>query len=263
VRPAAPPPRPAAPAARPAAPAAAAANPSLPLFLQAPPDETPAQQLGRLQAALDYLGPANHFEALGLTRKANAAEVKKTFFVLARELHPDTVSDVTSPLHALKVRLFARINEASQVLGDEAQRKEYEAELDGKAGAVDVSRIFAAEEKFQRGEIMIRARKYVDGLKLIEEAIQLNDKEAEFFAWRGWAKFLLAKDRQLQHPESVADCKKALALVDRCLPAWLFLANMAKAMGNLKEAERNFKKVIDLDPKHVEALRELRLMGKK
>ena len=186
--------------------------------------------------------------------------MKKAFFVLARELHPDTVSTGNQALRSLKERLFSKINEASQVLTDEKRRKEYEEELDGKANNVDIARIFAAEEAFQKGEIMIKARKYDAGLKLVEEAILLNGQEAEFYAWRGWARFLLAKDRKSQRDESVGDCKKAIAMVPVCLPAWLFLANMAKALSE-PEAERYYRKVLELDPKHVEAQRELRLMG--
>jgi len=188
--------------------------------------------------------------------------VKKAFFQLARELHPDTVQDGNAELRDLKQRLFSRVNEAAQVLGDEKRRKEHEDELDGK-GNVDVARIFAAEEAFQRGEIMIKARKVAEGLALIDEAIELNADEGEFYAWRGWARFVLSKDRKTQHPASVADCKKALAMIEKCLPAWLFLGNMAKAMGELPDAERAFRKVLELDPKHVEAQRELRTMGRK
>jgi predicted TPR repeat methyltransferase len=57
--------------------------------------------------------------------------------------------------------------------------------------------------------------------------------------------------------------KRALKLVDRCLPAHLFLGHMQKVVGNLKAASSSFQRVLDLDEKHVEAQRELRLMGKK
>ena len=57
--------------------------------------------------------------------------------------------------------------------------------------------------------------------------------------------------------------KKALKLVDRCLPAHLFLGHMQKVVGNLKSAASSYQRVLELDEKHVEAQRELRLMGKK
>ena len=57
--------------------------------------------------------------------------------------------------------------------------------------------------------------------------------------------------------------KKALKLVERCLPAHLFLGHMQKVVGNIKAASSSYQRVLDLEPTHIEAQRELRLMGKK
>ena len=259
---AAPPVRPAAAPAKPAAPVVSRPPPT---FAQGPENESPESALERLSALWERLAKADHFEVLGLDRKtANPAETKRNFFVLAKELHPDTVTDTSlADLKEVKERLFARINEAAQVLGDEKRRKEYESELDGKAENVDVSRIFAAEENFQKAEIFIKARKYQEGLDLLEQAIQMNADEAEFYAWRGYAKFLLSKDRKQSFEECSGDCRKALKMVERCLPAHLFLGHMAKALGDLKLAKKCYTRVLELDEKHIEAQRELRLMGTK
>jgi hypothetical protein len=252
----------AAPAAKPAPPAAP--PPPTTTIATGPENETPQAQLKRLSALRDRIAKADHFEALGLTRKTNAAEVKRTFFSIAREVHPDTVTDPgQQELRALKEDLFARVNEAAQALSDDKRRKEYEDELAGNASQVDVARIFAAEEAFRKAEIMIKARKYQEGLDLIEEALALNDHEAEFYAWRGYAKFMLAKDRKPVYEDCVADCKRALKLVEKCLPAHLFLGHMAKVMGEIKAASAEYHRVLDLDQTNIEAQRELRLMGKK
>lgn len=248
--------KPAPPPPKPAAPSRTYATPPL--------DETPEAQLARLRGIVARLEKGTHFEALGLDRKAPPAEVKKAFVLLARDLHPDTVTDPSqAELRGVKESLFARVNEAAQVLGDDARRKEYEAELTGDKKDVDVGRIFDAEEKFQKAEIFIKARKYKEGLALLDEAIQLNDQEAEFYAWRGYARFLLASDRKQAFDDCAGEVKKALKLVERCLPAHLFLGHMHKVVGNLKAATSSFQRVLDLDDKHVEAQRELRLMGKK
>jgi hypothetical protein len=241
------------------------ANRLPPTFATAPAGETPGQTLQRLQKVWEKLEKADHFEVLGMLRQgASAAEARRNFFVLAKELHPDTVTDPgQAALRGLKERLFARINAASQILGDDKKRKEYEEELDGKASSVDVARIFAAEEDFQRAEILIKARKYKEGLDLLEKAIKLNDAEAEFYAWRGHARFLLAQDRKAAFDDCVDDCKKAIKMQERCVPAHYFLGQMAKVVGEMKLATKSFEKVLQLEPGHVDAMRELRLMGKK
>jgi tetratricopeptide (TPR) repeat protein len=252
-----------------AAPAPAKPAPQIsrppPTFANGPEGESPAAMQKRITALFEKLSQADHFEALGMERKsATAAEAKRNFFVLAKTLHPDTVSDpAQADLRAAKERLFARINEAAQVLGDDKRRKEYEEELDGKKASVDVARIFGAEENFQKAEILIKARKYKEGLELLEKAISMNDKEAEFYAWRGYARFLLASDRKAAYAETSADCQKAIKMQEVCLPAHLFLGHMAKVVGELKLAKKCYQRVLELDDKHVEAQRELRLMGQK
>jgi tetratricopeptide (TPR) repeat protein len=245
-------------------PAPAIARPP-PTFAQPPAGETPEAAVQRLCELWERLSDGDHYAALGMERKsASPAEAKRNFFALAKELHPDTVTDPSlTQLRDVKERLFARINEAAQVLSDEKRRKEYDGELDGKASNVDISRIFAAEENFQRAEILIKARKYEEGLELLEEAISMNADEAEFYAWRGYAKFLLASNRKEIFEECAGDCRKAIKMVDRCLPAHLFLGQMAKVVGDLKQAKKCFVRVLELDDKHVEAMRELRLMGQK
>jgi len=52
-------------------------------------------------------------------------------------------------------------------------------------------------------------------------------------------------------------------MVQRCLPAHLFLGHMAKALGDLKLAKKCYTHVLELDENHIEAQRELRLMGTK
>ena len=236
-----------------------------PTFVNPPAGETPQAAVQRLSALLERLVAADHFEALGMERKsASSAEAKRNFFVLAKELHPDTVSDpALADLRTVKERLFSRINEAMQALGDDKKRKEYEEELDGKKASVDVARIFGAEENFQRAEILIKARKYKEGLELLDKAIEMNDQEAEFYAWRGYAKFLLSQDRKASYEESAADCKKAIKMQEVCLPAHLFLGHMSKVVGDVKLAQKCYHRVLELEPTHVEAQRELRLMGKK
>ena len=120
--------------ATPAKPAAPAISRPPPTFAQAPDGESVEAMLARLSALWERLSQADHFEALGLDRKtASPAETKRNFFVLAKELHPDTVSDpAQAALREIKERLFARINEAAQVLGDDKRRKDYEDELEAE-----------------------------------------------------------------------------------------------------------------------------------
>ena len=68
--------------------------------------------------ALQY---KDYYQALGLTRGAGDAEIKKAFRKLAREYHPDVAKDKKKAEEK-----FKEINEAYEVLGDPAKRKRYD-----------------------------------------------------------------------------------------------------------------------------------------
>ncbi len=63
----------------------------------------------------------DYYKSLGVTKTATAAEIKKSYRKLARELHPDK-----NPGNAESERRFKEVSEAYDVLSDDAKRKEYD-----------------------------------------------------------------------------------------------------------------------------------------
>ena len=63
----------------------------------------------------------DYYAALGVSKDASAAEIKKSYRKLARELHPDK-----NPDDAKAEARFKDVSEAYDVLSDEARRKEYD-----------------------------------------------------------------------------------------------------------------------------------------
>ena len=67
---------------------------------------------------LDY---KDYYAVLGVPRTASQAEIKKAFRKLARQHHPDA-----KPGDTAAERRFKEVNEANEVLGDPAKRKQYD-----------------------------------------------------------------------------------------------------------------------------------------
>ena len=68
----------------------------------------------------------NHYEAMGLSRKARTADIKRAYKRLARKYHPDL-----NPGDRRAEETFKAINEAYAVLGDPARRKAYDRDMNG------------------------------------------------------------------------------------------------------------------------------------
>ena len=72
-----------------------------------------------------FVRKTSHYEVLGLTRYANAQEIRDAFIKLSKQYHPDMKSDDPS-MH----QKFVQINEAYSVLSKPLSRRDYDATLD-------------------------------------------------------------------------------------------------------------------------------------
>ncbi|TSC33595.1 DnaJ domain-containing protein [Corallococcus sp. Z5C101001] len=251
----------AAPVARPAPPVVGAPA-AAPAASSAAPgsDELPALR----QLAVTMKGQ-NHFQRLGLTEQTEGSAVKIAYFRLAKLYHPDTLPQGAPPeLEKLKAEVFAYVGDAYRTLTDDKSRAAYLEELkNGGGDGVDVQAILQAEELFQKSCILVKARKYPEAVKMLNEAIALNAEEPEFFAWRGYARFLAAPDKKAAQPEAFREIQAAIKRNERCAPAHYFLGVIAKLSGDAAGALKHFKRTVELQPDHIDAMREIRMASQK
>jgi hypothetical protein len=226
-----------------------------------------AESIGDLKALAVKLKGQNHFEVLGINDKADAGQVKIAYFRMAKAYHPDTVPEGAPPeLGQLKAEIFGRVGDAYRTLSDEKLRADYVEDLKhgGKGEQVDVAKILLAEELFQKGCILVKARKWPEAVKMLDDAIKANPEEAEFFAWRGYAKFFANPDKKVGHQEALKDLAVTLKRNERIAAAHYFVGHIAKLTGDEKTALKEFRRAVELNPDHIDAAREVRIMtGKK
>jgi tetratricopeptide (TPR) repeat protein len=88
-------------------------------------------QLMRLVAGSDY------FAVLGVARTADRRELKRAYFRLSKEFHPDRHYNQTlGSFGPWLSRIFETATQAWQVLSDDGRREEYAAALDAGGGQV-------------------------------------------------------------------------------------------------------------------------------
>jgi len=88
-------------------------------------------------------GGLDFFELFGLPPgyDVDAAELRRKYFELARDIHPDRIGTGAEETQRLSMRVSAQINQAFQVLLDPVLRAEYLLELAGGQSAADDKRV--------------------------------------------------------------------------------------------------------------------------
>jgi curved DNA-binding protein CbpA len=260
VRPGAPPKAGPGPSARSAAPPAKpAAAPPAPKAAAPPPLDDAA-----LRALYARLKDADHFTVLGVKQDAPASQIKIAYFQLAKAYHPDAVpATASAETLSLCGDVFAKVSEAWAVLGEDAPRAAYLEKLrSGGTAEVDVMAILQAENVFQDGTLLVKARRYDEALRKFEEAMKLNPDEAEFGMWKAWCEFVLADDKRRKLGACSSIVEEGLKKNPRCAQGYLFLGQMAKLAGDLALAEKQLRRGLHVAPEHAEMQRELKYLRK-
>ena len=90
----------------------------------------------------------------------------------------------------------------------------------------------------------------------------LYPEEGEFHAYLGWALFQTSPREEAEAENAMDHIETAIRLNPRLDKSYLFLGYIYKATGRPDKAEKQFEKAIQCNPDCVEALRELRILGK-
>jgi curved DNA-binding protein CbpA len=237
--------------------------PLSPAARSATPALSPAERYA-IESEDPRTAAATHYEVLGVTGDADAAQVRTAYFAAAKRWHSDAFGARNlDDLAPVVERIFARISEASTVLGDPAKRAEYDVFLERKAKGLptDVASVLMAEELFHRAQAVLRAQRYADAEALFRQAVELNPAEAEFWAYLG------ASAHRARGTAAVAEAREAFAraraLIPRSLVTEYLEAQLDIGEGELDAAERRLRKILLDKPDHKEAARDLRLLRER
>lgn len=216
----------------------------------------------------------DYYTLLGLKETASIDEIRQTYFMLARKLHPDRLSAIGIDDSGRDAqRLMARINAAFAVLNDPVKRSDYTAILKrGGEAAVRAAdqkadetamKIMRAEEAFRQGEMALRRDQIAQALSAFQNAVDLQPNEPEYQALFAWAQFAAASDKQ---SVAIATRKALLRAADaneESPTARFYLGRVERMLGREREALNQFQEVLKIKPNHSEAMSEARVLEQR
>jgi curved DNA-binding protein CbpA len=211
------------------------------------------------------------FQILGLTRETPADQIRNAYFALAKTWHPDRVPPELAEVKPLVARVFARISDAFQTLNDATKRKEYLERLQAGGGAHDddekIARVVDAAMEFQKAEILLKKNDLAGAEQLATACVRADPEQPEYLALLVWIQAQRRGDppgmREGMTSPHFDDLIKLLDGVLAKEPSYeraiYYRGVLLKRAGRHDKAMRDFKQAVELNPKNIDAVREVRL----
>jgi len=232
-----------------------------------PPAGLDAEHLERWEEVARVVGMMdrqNYFQMLGVKESADSNEISKKYMSLAKIWHPDRMPPELSELRPWVEEIFHLLTVSSDTLGDTTKRTAYQKTVMQGGGTPESERklnvMVEAAINFQKVDVLVKRRRYDDAMEICDAAMAVVRKEADYPAMKAW--ILLLRDGIAD--ENVADqirdlLRKTFAINPDHVQGHFVRATFLKRQGDHDKALKHFKKVAKLDPKNLEALREVRI----
>jgi len=205
-------------------------------------------------------GSADYYELLGVAPDAIPSVIQAAFFQLAKRWHPDRLGPDLADVRELASKVFSRMSEAHQILSDPARRKEYDGLRKDGAGSAEeqeqVQRVLRATTAFQKAEVLMKRNNIPAALEEARKAVELDPSQADYIAILAWLESTLLNANL---DEILARIEKAQRIEPNNTRIRWYRGSLLKRMGRNGKAVGDFRFIVENDPRHLDAQREIRL----
>lgn len=189
----------------------------------------------------------DHYEALGIERKASPADVKRAYLRHAKRFHPDALGRLgLQDLGSQANELFARVGKAYEMLSDPERRSAYDAGGSDDDQSAQANRLAEAEVSYRKGEMLLRMGNFAGALPFLRSAVELWPEEAEYQSAFGWVLF---KNRPPDPKAAREHLERALELGGEQAQVLQRLGFVLRALGETEQADRHTARAKALDPR--------------
>lgn len=193
-----------------------------------------------------------YYEILGVKAWSSEREIKKAYFSMAKEFHPDRHFSLASGDIKRKLNeVFAYITEAYNTLSDIGKREEYDREHAAVRAYLHGTEpnTGTADARFDEGRTKMALGFHDDAERLFAQAINLDGSQPHYHYYHG-----LALSRMNAFKEAVRAFENAIKLNPRKAHYYAELGHALLKLGFKKRAESNLKKALEISPSNEKAV---------
>lgn len=197
----------------------------------------------------ERLDSLNYFELLDVREGADSEAVRKSYYTLAKEFHPDRFFDSTdSAIKEKLAQIFDVLTDAYNAMKDEEGRQRYLTSIGRLEAEVAVDKT-KAEEMLRNAINLIKAGGFNAAIETLEEAAGIDSENAEY-----WNYMALAMSRL---PNRLKDAERAMGKAIMLEPSspeyYANLGLIYLKTKKLDDAKKQFEKALALDPENQKA----------
>lgn len=230
-----------------------------------PPSDLTAEHRAlwdELTTRVGKLDEQNFFEMLGIESSSGANKARDAYFEIVKRLHPDRLPPPLAPLNHVAQLVFSVLTDAHDTLLDEEKRLRYIGIVRDGGGTPAAQRrleqTIEGTVEFQKAEVL-RKSDVVAAERHARRAIELDPEQADYYALLAWILFERFPTDGAPLGEMLALVDKAIAMYEKHARAHYYRGAVLRRMGRENEAIKAFRRAVELNPKNVEAQREVRL----
>jgi curved DNA-binding protein CbpA len=222
-----------------------------------------AARWSELAGLFDRLDEITHYQLLNLSQNVSASDINTAYFALVKKFHPDRLPTTLAPLTRCAQQLFDQLTEANATLSNPEERLAYDrAVADGggtRAAERMMRNVLDSTLEFQKAEVLMKRRDYAQAMQHVRAALNKSPDESDYHALYGWLLHLM-------NPSEPAPLEEILASLDRAIKAnpnsertHYYRGVVLKRLKRDHEALQHFRAAVQINPRNVEAAREVRL----
>ena len=232
------------------APPMARPNPSPP----PPPLTIPTRAEIAIRAST--IASASLYDVLGVDRTANVEEIRAAYARLSRVWRSDRLPANLADVKEMCETVRARIDEAYRTLSNPEERTRY----DLLGGSMRPMSRVDSETVYREAKVALTRSDIPSAIELCKRAHELAPEEGRYEALLAWLESQAPDQRGSSRlPEFVTRLDCIVRDDPECEEALWYRALLHRRAGDEEAAARDFTRVAVLNPKNIDAVREVRL----